>query len=96
MPVVSFDDGIASYSNPPTITAYQARVALSDAGLLDQVENLIGSPETPIKIKLAWNTGINLRRDNPMISLLTSQLGLSPSDVDDLFAHAKTIVQGAL
>ena len=82
--------------NVITITSYQAKCALADAGLYDAVENAINSVETPIRIKLAWREGINFQRDNPMILMLTAQLGLSEEDVDNLFTAALLIAPGAL
>lgn len=96
MGIVHFDIAGEQPGGVQTITAYQAKAALGDAGLLQLVEDAINNPDTPLRVKLAWSTSINFRRDNPMILLLTEKLGLSASDVNDLFDHAATIVQGGL
>lgn len=96
MPIVNIRPLIKGGRGVLTITSYQAKCALADAGLYDAVEAAIDSPATPVRIKLAWREGINFQRDNPMILMLTAQLGLSDEDVDQLFAAALLIEAGEL
>lgn len=70
---------------PTTLSSYQAKLALFNAGLLTSVQSLIDHPDTPTNIKLAWQEGLSFRRDNPMIATIATQLGLSETDIDDLF-----------
>lgn len=70
---------------PAILSSYQAKLALFNAGLLDSVQSLIDHPDTPTNIKLAWQEGLSFRRDNPMIAMIATQMGLTESDVDDLF-----------
>jgi hypothetical protein len=82
--------------NVPVITAYQAEVVLTEAGLFDGVKALIEHPDTPARIKIAWQRGLDIRRDNPMVALIIDQLGLSNEQVDALFESAQGITAGAL
>lgn len=70
---------------PTFLSSYQAKLALFNAGLLDSVQSLIDHPDTPTNVKLAWQEGLSFRRDNPMIAMIATQMGLTESDVDDLF-----------
>lgn len=74
-----------------TISSFQAKMALAEAGLLEAVEAVINDPTTPTRIKIAWQESLNFRRDNPMIATIATQLGLSESDIDDLFIAGEQI-----
>ncbi len=97
MPVITFQKGDAPINQiPEVITAYQAQVALDDAGLLLQVEELINHPETPARIKLAWLNRLDLQRNNPMVLLIAEKLMLSVEQLDALFLAASKVRAGAL
>lgn len=73
------------------VTSFQAKAALANAGLLDAVQGVIDHPQTPVKVKLAWQEGLDFSRDNALLALVTDQLGMTSSQVDDLFAAASLI-----
>lgn len=83
------------YDPPPppplTVTPWQARTALAQQGLLDDIEALIDSlgPSNPAHI--AWHYAERIRRDSPLIAALQSQIGLTDAQLDDLFALAKSL-----
>lgn len=97
MPIISFAQGDTPLTIPPIkITAYQAEVALDDAGLYGAVEALINHPDTPSRIKSAWRRGLDLERDNPMVLLIIEKLELTESEADALFEAALKVRAGAL
>ena len=81
------------------VTRIQMRDALIDAGLSDSIEAIIaGMPETTDqetidKKKMAewWNHAPNFRRDNARISTMQAALGLTDTEVDDLFLAASLV-----
>lgn len=77
----------------PTVTRRQALRALNDAGLLAAVENAINSMTGPegVAAKIDWDNATEFRRDFPLLVQIAGQLGLSSSQVDDLFAAAALI-----
>lgn len=97
MPVITFAQGDTPVPVAPLkITAYQAEVALDEAGLYELVVELINHPDTPPRIKFAWKRGLDIERDNPMVLLITEKLELTETEVDALFEVAKNITPGAL
>jgi anti-sigma factor RsiW len=71
-------------------TAAQARLAMLEAGILDQVESAIDASED-VALKIAWEYGTEWRRDDPRIANIATSLGLSPDDVDALFVSAASM-----
>jgi len=76
---------------PHTVSPYQARAALDDIGLLDEVETLLTNPATPKKAKLAWLHAQEFRRDSPTVLAMSAQLGLTEEQLDALFIAAAQI-----
>ena len=72
-----------------TISPFQAKAALLQAGLLAQVEALIAQSDD--LTKLAWAEAQEFRRDSPLLNQLASALGLTARQVDDLFRAARRI-----
>ena len=73
-----------------TATRFQAKAALDDAGLLDQVENYMAGEDVPRRVKLAWQEA-SFRRGSKMVNDIGSEFGLSEQDMDDLFKAAREI-----
>lgn len=76
---------------PSIVSPYQARAALADIGLLDDVEALMANPATPKKAKLAWTHAQEFRRDSPTVLAMSAQLGLTEEQLDALFIAAAQI-----
>jgi len=70
---------------------FQGRVALANAGLLDQVEKIIGDALTPQETKIAWEYALTWNRISPMVSNLSTELGLTDEQIDELFRSAQEI-----
>lgn len=74
---------------PYSVTPFQAKAALLQAGLLDTVKAAIAAA-SPIA-QLAWSDATEFTRDSPTIAALSAQLGLSSAQVDALFVAAAAI-----
>lgn len=71
---------------PRSVTPVQARRALRQAGLLDQVDTLVAT--LPPEARDEWEYGLAVERDNPVIAAVAAALGLTAAQVDDLFRAA--------
>lgn len=76
---------------PSQVTRFQALAALLQAGLLPDVEAYMARPETDPFVALAWKEAQDFRRDSPIVLSLGDVLGLTQSQLDDLFKFASTI-----
>ena len=73
-----------------TATRFQAKAALDDAGLLDQVETYMQGDDVPRRVKLAWQEA-SFRRDSNVVNQIGAELDLSEADMDQLFIAAQEI-----
>ena len=73
-----------------TATRFQAKAAMDDADLLDQVEAYMAGEDVPRRVKLAWQEA-SFRRGSNMVNQIGSELGLSEADMDQLFIAAQEI-----
>ena len=73
-----------------TVSRFQAKAALDDAGLLDAIENYMTSDEVPRRVKLAWQEA-QFKRGSKMINDLAGEFDLSEQTLDELFLAAKEI-----
>jgi len=73
------------------VTTFQAHAAVARAGLYDAVVSLMASPDTPLETKLAWDKAQTFNRLSPAIIQMGAALGLSETQLDDLFTVAATI-----
>ena len=74
---------------PDAISRFQARAALLNAGLLGQVEAAIAQADA--MTQLAWAEAVEWKRSSPLINAIGAQLGLTPAQMDALFASAAQI-----
>lgn len=87
--VTGFQKAVKPAVVPAEITPYQARVALTHAGLRDVVEGAISKSSRDVRD--AWEFGLVVYRDSQMIKALGAALGLSSAQIDDLFVAASQI-----
>lgn len=85
---------IAAYVAPPApipqiVSRFQARAALYGAGLLPSVETAIAAAD-PL-VQMAWVDAQEFRRDSPTILAMAGALGLTDTQVDELFTAASQI-----
>lgn len=76
---------------PVKVSRYQARAALLQAGLLDDVEALMASPSADAWDRLVWENAQDFERASPTIEAFRWPLGLTHEQLDDLFVFASTI-----
>lgn len=96
-----YDPKTGAFTSPPpppepiptTITPRQARLALLQAVLLDQVDTAINSLESPAKetAQIEWEYATSIDRDSRWINQLGGALGLNAEHLDELFKTASTI-----
>jgi hypothetical protein len=76
---------------PQSVTRYQARVALLNAGLLDTVNAYFAAlPATDLG-QLAWNEAPTVLRSNTALEAAAESLGLTSAQVDQLFIAASQV-----
>lgn len=85
------EEQLQDWRESAVVSRFQARAALRQAGLRDQVEAIIDDPATDPLVADAWTDAQEFRRMSPTILALAGQLGLTESEVDDLFRQAALI-----
>lgn len=75
---------------PQRITARQARLALLDAGLLDDVDAIIEALPANVRaqVRIEWDRATHVERGSQVTQMVVTALGLTAVQVDDLFVAA--------
>jgi|688.fasta_scaffold785142_2 hypothetical protein len=78
---------------PQSVTMRQARLALLNAGLLDDVEAAINAlPEPPRRAaRIEWEFSSEVFRNRDFVLMLGQALGLDAAVIDALFIEAATL-----
>lgn len=80
---------------PQAVSNQQLRLALIDAGIMPSaiLAQLQAMPAGAAKEKAlaAWEYANEFRRDHPLVTALSAQLGLTSAQVDSLFRSAATL-----
>lgn len=76
---------------PKAVSPYQAKAALLDAGLLDDVLTLVNDPAADPKVVLAWNNALSFERASPMVAGIAAALTWTEEQLDALFEAAAQI-----
>lgn len=78
---------------PPIVTMAQARLALLQAGLLAQVNAAVAAMPgiQGDAIRIEWEFRAVIRRDSPTVAALSAGLGLTETQLDELFTLAATL-----
>lgn len=71
---------------PQQVTMRQARLALLNAGLLDDVEVVIAAAGR--EAQLEWEYAAVVERSNPAVAIVQQQKALTDAQIDDLFREA--------
>lgn len=75
---------------PSVVSASQAKIALLNAGLLDEVEAIVAAH--PYRIVRIWYADANQwERGNPYVQALGVEMGLDDAAIDDLFIAASKV-----
>lgn len=76
---------------PHVVTMRQAKLALLQAGLLDEVDAVIAAESTPKAVKIEWEHASEVQRDWVNTLGLATTLGLTDEQLDDLFVLAASL-----
>lgn len=78
---------------PTVVTMRQARLALLQSDMLDQVNAAVVSmPGTAGEAaRIEWEFSSTVERNRPLVQSLTTALGLTDAQLDDLFTLAATL-----
>ena len=76
-------------SVPQYVTARQARLALLQVGLLSNVASVIANSSTEVQI--TWEYATEWDRKDPYIISIGTNLGLSNTEIDQLFIVASNL-----
>lgn len=78
---------------PYSVTIRQAKLQMSRAGILADVDAAIASMEGQAgdEARIEWQYATELRREHPLVEALGPTLGLSHEAIDDLFVEAAKI-----
>lgn len=74
---------------PKSITPRQVRLLLLQQGLLSSVEAMIAQQDQATKI--AWEFASEFQKDDPLLTQLAANLGLSETQIDEFFIAAATL-----
>lgn len=91
----SLEDTMAylSRTDVAIVTMRQARLALLQHGLLASVETAIDAMDSPQKeaARIEWDYSSEVHRNKQFVTVLASALGLTETQLDDLFELAATL-----
>lgn len=76
---------------PQVVSAFQAKVALMQAGLYEAINAALTSADAPPLAKLAWETARDFERASPTVAGIGAQFGLTDAQLDALFVAASKI-----
>lgn len=76
---------------PQSVSRFQAKAALAQAGLLTQADAVVMASGNAV-LQLAWSEANQFQRNSPGIAALAPALGLDSAGLDDLFRAAAGIV----
>lgn len=82
-------DGALVELVPQVVTIRQAKLALLQDGLLDDIEAAMSHADRATQIE--WEYATEFHRDWPALVAMQPALGLSDAQVDDLFRLAATL-----
>ena len=76
---------------PSSVTRFQALATLAAGGYLDTVKTYIATLDQNNVQRLAWENAADWERTSPTLNALATMLGLTDTEVDDLFVAASQV-----
>ena len=73
---------------PQEITPLQSKLQLLEIGLLDEVEAIVSADR---KVQLYWEYASVIERDNEILLMMATSLGMTEEQLDDLFIKANKL-----
>lgn len=83
--IASYEAEKSKNQTPQTISPRQARLALLGAGLLDEVDTMLATNKA---WQIEWEYATKIERSSPLISAMATQLNLTDTQIDEMFASA--------
>ncbi len=85
------DAELAAFLNPPpaSVSRMQAVVALSNAGLLSEVQSFIAGADATTQ--LIWSNAPTFSRNSELLAKAAAALDLTAAEVDQLFVSAAAV-----
>ena len=75
---------------PTQVSMANARIVLSRAGLLSQINSTIDNSANE-ELKIAWEYSTVIDRNSPLMSAVAALFSISPSQIDEFFRQAEDI-----
>lgn len=84
---------MAKKTDNQVVTMRQARLALLKVGLLNNVDLAISNLPSPYneEAKIEWEFASEVSRNNPLIAAMANELGMTETQLDELFSLAATL-----
>lgn len=81
---------------PKVVSARQARVALLEEGLLNNVDTAINLMEEPMRsrARIEWEYATEINRFSPFVVAIGEALSITPEQLDNLFVKASEVGLG--
>ena len=76
---------------PSTVTRFQALAVLAAGGYLPTIRTYIATLGEDDITRLAWENAADWERTSPTLAALATMLGLTDTEVDDLFVAASQV-----
>lgn len=73
---------------PLSITPLQAKLQLLEIGLLDEVEELVKQDR---RVEIYWTNAQKFNKDDEILKTMATALGLSDTQLDELFINASKL-----
>ena len=92
--IIKIDQTLAKPPVPQSVTMRQARLALLQSGMLDDVDAAIAAIPDPVQRKAAeieWEYAQTVDRNSPFVQQLSAGLGLTDEQKDQLFRTASQL-----
>jgi hypothetical protein len=92
-PLPPSESQLAEVRSHRVCTMRQARLALHQAGLLSQIDSTIAAMDEPDRTtaQIEWEYATEVKRTWPWVISLGTALGLTETQIDELFALASTL-----
>lgn len=83
---------------PSLATPLQIRLALIKLGMLEQIQDFIEELEDPAKtiVMAEWEYALEINKNSTTIQSLSTQMGLTEEELDDIFEVAASISPGSI
>jgi len=76
---------------PQSVTRFQALAVLAAGGYLDTIRTYIATLDQNNVQRLAWENAADWERSSPTLNALAQMLGLTDTQVDELFVAAAQV-----